>query len=1059
MSASLYQRISESKRTQYGTEAERVLRIIINQYSDRTHFIFEILQNAEDAGATYIRFSLERDRLLIYHNGREFNEADIEGICGVAKGTKEDGTRIGHFGIGFKSVYCYTERPLIYSGPYHFAIVSQLFPEEVEEKADLSKHETLFVLPFDKPEVSKEVAFDEIKEALLEKITAESILMLSSIEDIKINISGYQNSIEINKQRFPLDKYYSENVFSLSTQTTITRISTREQKFVDKDYLLFTDAAEKESVAVVYSIQGKELRPVKNSKIYAYFPTAKEAHQGFFIHAPFDTTPARDNFKEGAEYGKHNLKLIEKIGEVIWFSFVWMRDNHYLTANGLKNVFPIYAYDSRDVLYGIYLNSLKMAREEAIFPTTENEFKTIKELCIPQYGIIADTFDQNDLRRLLGKRNISWLAKEFTTDAYSALRSFIKQNYQVDEIDWKDLTLRMDAHFLEEKSIDWIGQLMSRIESYCIRRSSTDTHYFNPNRIPFLRDSSGKHFFARDNKGKLQAYLNNPKIAVRRIDNRYLQNASIYAFLSNALQIPLYNIEQEAIDTILPKYADEYPAFTTDNPLQENIEDLSVIKDAINANPLICERVKEHYIVSDGTRWCKPSELYIPSNDTRKGYGLVKGLIPIHYLAEAYFNGPYYSLRLDEAFFAQIGCSAGIRVEETTRDAYLRAVRKYLGSQEALDIKNTIFTKTYLSKKMVWNFNYEGFPAVFNAMSLDKSLEIARFLNPNAMDFDIRGELVAADDQHFSGKNVSSMTVYSMLGLQLCYEKWVYIKKDDKPHAPAEVDREDLRPDYAFAKRLLNILPFKETKNALSEWINQEIPDKRDRELVKRFVANPEELIKAAKAMARSEAQAEAREQKASTIKDLIEQGDRKQKQTSTGRQNDFEVTAISSKAKERREKALDEQFAASMDNFVRFSRRLRFVSQKSNDEERRFLAQEYDGFCQMCLKRIVKWNGDYYFEAINIVGFDELPEKLERTNKYGWNSLCLCPTCAAEYRYCSKKISSMADQIEATEVIPGSEDAIVIDIEIPEGRKRSIRYSPRHFLALKEALKVFAEE
>ena len=130
----LFQQISNDNRIKYGTEAERVLQIIINQYSDRTHFIYEILQNAEDAGATHIKFWLEKDKLLVFHNGRLFNEKDINGVCGIADGTKQDGTRIGHFGIGFKSVYCYTDVPSIHSGEYHFRILNQLFPEEIEKK-------------------------------------------------------------------------------------------------------------------------------------------------------------------------------------------------------------------------------------------------------------------------------------------------------------------------------------------------------------------------------------------------------------------------------------------------------------------------------------------------------------------------------------------------------------------------------------------------------------------------------------------------------------------------------------------------------------------------------------------------------------------------------------------------------------------------------------------------------------------------------------------------------------------------------------------------------------
>lgn len=153
----LYKQISDANRIKYGTEAEKILRIIINQYSDRTHFIYEILQNAEDAGATRIQFHLEKEKLVIEHDGRPFNEKDIEGVCGIANGTKEDGTRIGHFGIGFKSVYCYTEHPYIYSGEYHFVIQNQLFPKEVPGSQEIAYDETCMILPFDKGEVPSSI--------------------------------------------------------------------------------------------------------------------------------------------------------------------------------------------------------------------------------------------------------------------------------------------------------------------------------------------------------------------------------------------------------------------------------------------------------------------------------------------------------------------------------------------------------------------------------------------------------------------------------------------------------------------------------------------------------------------------------------------------------------------------------------------------------------------------------------------------------------------------------------------------------------------------------------
>ena len=50
-----------------------------------------------------------------------------------------------------------------------------------------------------------------------------------------------------------------------------------------------------------------------------------------------------------------------------------------------------------------------MIREEALLPTNvPGEFKKIQEICVPLWGIIVDTFDDNDLRALRRKRNISW---------------------------------------------------------------------------------------------------------------------------------------------------------------------------------------------------------------------------------------------------------------------------------------------------------------------------------------------------------------------------------------------------------------------------------------------------------------------------------------------------------------------------------------------------------------------------------------------------------------------------------------------------------------------------
>ena len=1051
----IYERISEANIIKYGTEHKRTLSIIINQYSDRTHFIYEILQNAEDAGASEIRFHLKHDALEIYHDGRPFDEKDIDGVCGIADGTKGDGTRIGHFGIGFKSVYCYTEIPQIYSGIYHFRIKDQLFPEEIDAFPGLLAGDTCMILPFNRPDVPANTAYAEIRDALSKKITADSVLMLDNIERVDILIDGLDYTISITKLKNKISSLNKGIVYAMGV-SSVTIFNDGKEKSSNNDYLFFSDN-NLESSAVVYRVggaDGKQLLPVKNSKIYAYFPTAREAHQNFYIHAPFDTTPARDNFKEGAEYGKHNLQLTDNICELITDSLVWMRDNGYLSFSGFNTVFPIYEYEQHDILYGIYDNSIAIISSgEELLPTNiPGTYKAIENICVPQATVIVDVFNDDDLHQLISGRKY-WIAKEISTEAYAELRRFLNKNFELQTLDWSSLVLKMNAQFLKQKNIGWMEKLMVRIESYC-RRSSYDSHFIDVSRIPFVRITNGEQICARDESGRLQVYLNNHDIARYKIDRGFLNNEAIKSFYRNALQIPEYNVVQETLETILPYYQ----SANVGRSIQENIEDLKTIKDAIYVNPAIVEKLSDKYIVTDGKKWFRPTELYIRSDDVRSGFSLMQGIIEFRYLAEAYFDDTIVSIKLDTDFFKRIGCNAAIRELTAAKSEYLKAIENYLGRSARDNLSQRIFSKTYVSQKLNWAFYYEGFDKLFRSMSFEKSLKIARFLNPNAVKFDVRGEIVGADDQHFSGRNVDTAVAYTMLGLVLSHEKWIYVNGSDQPQRPIDIDRSDLRIEYRQVKRIIEILPFKEVKNPLIDYLSANISDKNKLESVKSLLSNPEELVRIATAFAKSKAQEEAKKGKAKGIYDLIQSGDRTQ-QKSDKRASELEVNPISETAKKKREDNLDKILAESMNQEIYVAKGLQFTSRASNEEERQFLLSEYNGVCQICGKQIVKHDGEEYFEAINVIKFNEMNAKLARSSKLGWNSLCLCPNCAAEYNYCSKKISSIYEQVMHTEVVPDSDVPIEIKIELPLSNIRTIHYSPRHFIALKEAFKIFSKD
>ena len=82
-----------------------ILNLLTELYPDNAHFIYELLQNAEDAQATEVKFALNPDSLEFSHNGKQFTSDDIKSITSIGKTTKKDDfNQIGKFGVGFKSV-------------------------------------------------------------------------------------------------------------------------------------------------------------------------------------------------------------------------------------------------------------------------------------------------------------------------------------------------------------------------------------------------------------------------------------------------------------------------------------------------------------------------------------------------------------------------------------------------------------------------------------------------------------------------------------------------------------------------------------------------------------------------------------------------------------------------------------------------------------------------------------------------------------------------------------------------------------------------------------------
>ena len=111
---------------------QRIKRLLIG-YPLGKGLVHEILQNADDAGATEVHFVLDqrhhsKQRVfgkcweplqgpsLCVYNNKPFTQEDIEGIQHLGMGSKvTDPTKTGQYGLGFNSMYHLTDTPTIFT--------------------------------------------------------------------------------------------------------------------------------------------------------------------------------------------------------------------------------------------------------------------------------------------------------------------------------------------------------------------------------------------------------------------------------------------------------------------------------------------------------------------------------------------------------------------------------------------------------------------------------------------------------------------------------------------------------------------------------------------------------------------------------------------------------------------------------------------------------------------------------------------------------------------------------------------------------------------------------
>ena len=466
-----YANISAENEKKYGTEVSYYGSDFADRYTERTHFIFELLQNAEDAlrwraeskstekFSRHVKFHLFPDHLEVTHFGLPFTEEHVRAICSIKRGTKQNSlTDIGKFGIGFKSVYAYTKRPEVHSGDEHFCIESYVHPRPIGARQTV-EGQTFFYVPFDHDEISAEQAFAEIS-VRLTKLGFRSLLFLKNIESVDWEINGKASGSYIRDAR----------VLTHHREVTLVGqigVGKAAKPLDEQQWLVFSRVVKNAKdepagcVEVAYSLvkddkTGKRsIVKAEESNLVVFFPTERETHCGFLLQGPYKTTPSRDNIPHD---NKWNSGLVQETAILVCESLTKLADLK-LTSVGLLEAMPLIAWQFPDdsMFRPVFEAVQKTLTEQPLIPATQGRLVSGQSARIARGKGFLDLFAPAQLQALLGSEEpLDWVSSDISADNTPELFTYLTNVLDIPVITPVDLPDHLLEEFFRAQKATWL---------------------------------------------------------------------------------------------------------------------------------------------------------------------------------------------------------------------------------------------------------------------------------------------------------------------------------------------------------------------------------------------------------------------------------------------------------------------------------------------------------------------------------------------------------------------------------------------------------------------------
>ncbi len=266
-------------------------------YTDPGHFLVELLQNADDAGAELWQVEVFDDRIEVEHNGPPFDALDVVGILSIGQTTKSK-EQIGFFGVGFKSVYEICERPQLYSGVFNLEIADVSIPRPLRPIDTLPDGHTRLVLPLRRgPDAS--ISPKQLFQTLAE-LPAEVVLTLNSVRELNLRYGPQIRHVRGRNE--PSGRFRIEDG-EASKRYVVER--------TDAQYDVSRGAHRASHTPVLVAIpldqEGLPSPSIGAATIFSYLPTRERSGLRVLVHAHFDLPVDRERIDLSSEWNQWAL--------------------------------------------------------------------------------------------------------------------------------------------------------------------------------------------------------------------------------------------------------------------------------------------------------------------------------------------------------------------------------------------------------------------------------------------------------------------------------------------------------------------------------------------------------------------------------------------------------------------------------------------------------------------------------------------------------------------------------------------------------------------------------